>query len=66
MQDFLKEWGPAIITALVVLVLIGLVKVVAPMVTNGMKGTINNFSDTASLNNDAINGIINNNSPNSD
>lgn len=62
MQDFLKEWGPAIITALVVLVLVGLVKVIAPMVTSGMKGTINNFSDTASLNNDAINDIIKDNS----
>lgn len=62
MQDFLKEWGPAIITALVVLVLIGLVKVIAPMVTSMMKGTINNFSDTASLNNDAINDIIKDNS----
>ena len=58
MQDFLKEWGPAIITALVVLVLIGLVKVVSPMVKNGMTGTINTFSNTAQLNNDEISNII--------
>lgn len=58
MQDFLKEWGPAIITALVVLVLIGLVKVVSPMVKKGMTGTVNTFSNTAQLNNDEISNII--------
>lgn len=58
MQDFLKEWGPAIITALVVLVLIGLVKVVSPMVKNGMTNTINTFSNTAQLDNTEISNII--------
>ena len=58
MQDFLKEWGPAIITALVVLVLIGLVKVVSPMVKKGMTGTVNTFSNTAQLNNTEISNII--------
>lgn len=36
MQDFLKEWGPAIITAVVILILVGIVRFIAPSIKSGI------------------------------
>ena len=47
MQDFLKEWGPAIITAIVVVLLVAIVKAVAPIVSKGMINNVDRFSDRA-------------------
>lgn len=48
MQDFLKEWGPAIITAVVVVLLVAIVKYVAPSVREGMANNVKQFTDDAS------------------
>lgn len=44
MQDFLKEWGPAVVTALVILILIAMIKAVAPMIKLGVLGTLTKWS----------------------
>ena len=44
MHDFLKEWGPAVVTALVILILIAMIKAVAPMIKSGVLGTLTKWS----------------------
>lgn len=58
MQDFLKEWGPAIITAVVVVLLVAIVKYVAPTVKDGMYNNVKQFSDDASSAHAGADGII--------
>lgn len=60
MQDFLKEWGPAIITAVVILILVGIVRFIAPSIKSGMSGTVTGFTDKTNLSNQDINNIMNN------
>ena len=60
MQDFLKEWGPAIITAVVILILVGIVRFIAPSIKSGMIGTVTGFTDKTNLTNQDINNIMNN------
>ena len=60
MQDFLKEWGPAIITAVVILILVGIVRFIAPSIKSGMSGTVTGFTVKANLSNQDINNIMNN------
>lgn len=60
MQDFLKEWGPAIITAVVILILVGIVRFIAPSIKSGMSGTVTGFTDKANLSDQDINNIMNN------
>ena len=60
MQDFLKEWGPAIITAVVILILVGIVRFIAPSIKSGMSGTVTGFTDKKNLTNQDINNIMNN------
>ncbi len=49
MQDFLKEWGPAIITAVAVLTIVGLVALLAPSIQTGMNDVITKFGEQATV-----------------
>ena len=60
MQDFLKEWGPAIITAVVILILVGIVRFIAPSIKSGMSWTVTWFTDKTNLSDQDINNIMNN------
>lgn len=76
MQDFLKQWGPAIITAVAVLAIIALLSALMPSIQKGMGDIVSNFGEKASAdanvdmsgtggniaNNDSNNNNNNNNS----
>ena len=50
MQEFLKEWGPAIITAAAVLILTTAVYALGGQVQTGLSNLITSFEDAAKTN----------------
>ncbi len=57
MQDFLKEWGPAIITAVAVLTIIGIVRFLSPNIKNSLDNILTEFGNQADV--DKINEMLN-------
>ena len=51
MQDFLKEWGPAIVTAVVIILLIAIVRFIAPSIRKGMEGVVTQFGNNTKIEN---------------
>ena len=52
--------SPAIITAVVILILVGIVRFIAPSIKSGMSGTVTGFTDKTNLSDQDINNIMNN------
>jgi len=46
MQDFLKEWGPAIITAIAVFIIIMIVRAMQGQFSDNYKAIMDNFEKT--------------------
>ena len=49
MDDFLKAWGPGIITAVVIVLLIVIVRGIAPTVKSGMEVVVTQFNQNAQI-----------------
>lgn len=50
MQDFLKQWGPAIITAVAILAIIAMLSGLTPTIQGGFSGLITNFGEKQTMN----------------
>ena len=58
MQDFLKEWGPAIVTAVVIILLIAIVRFIAPSIRKGMEGVVTQFGNNTKIGNDDADKVV--------
>lgn len=56
MAEFIKEWGPAIVIAIVFIVIIAIVQsdFIKSTVANGLAELLNTFSNRASISMDSI------------
>ncbi len=58
MEDFLKSWGPAVITAVAIIILTLIVKAVAPSIKSGMEGIVTQFTEKTQISDDDFSNIF--------